>query len=165
MHCKLFKQEDSKFVADNFSHHLKHASISEYNNDKKDACQKAYFFQRPSFQPDNVSKYFLFLINLIAMTNIFHTILNKLYLYEHTHKDINRKVLFKSIGLNCMVKLGSFGHAYLKPILSLKSLKAAFALLGNRQSCKLLAVVFPYVVKTSVYKRKNLVNMSSYFYT
>lgn len=65
------------------------------------------------------------------MTNIFHTTLNKLYFYEYTHTQIYKNILLKSMLLNCMVKLDSFGHAYLKPVLSLKSLKTAFALLGN----------------------------------
>ena len=67
------------------------------------------------------------LINLIDMTNIFHTILNKLYFYEHIHRY--KKVdLFKSMALYCRF----LWHAYRKPVLSQKSLKTAFALLGNR---------------------------------
>lgn len=46
------KQEDSRFAADNFSHHLKHASVSEYNKQKNGTHLKAgpgkCFFQWPS---------------------------------------------------------------------------------------------------------------------
>lgn len=66
------------------------------------------------------------------MINIFYIIFNKLYFYEYIYKDINRKVLFKFIGLNCMVKLGFFGYVYLKLILFFKFFKVVFVLFGNR---------------------------------
>lgn len=104
------KQVVSKFVADNFSHHLKHASVSKYNSQKK----MVFIWKLVQV---NISFYDIH-ANQIVFPNTFFdkcnrhdkyflTILNKWYLYECIQRF--KKGSSKSTVLNCMFKWDSFG--------------------------------------------------------
>lgn len=89
-----FKQNDSKFAANNFSHHVKHASISDHNkNNKKmilESWSRKIFTSMTFFLTRSCFEIFSLFNKSIAMTNMFHTIFSKLYFYEDTHTKISK---------------------------------------------------------------------------